>query len=269
MTSFCKALIFLAAFGLAVSCGHHSPPDKPTPLEERGPDASIPSEGTEAASPPALSLPMEALTRFDIEHEHGCSQSFENTGISGSAKLAAGADGAASFTLEWSRSTLLGPSVGSYMEGARDYTRTRSKHRFTWNGRARVDGEGLLFEFNGLEASSVDLPEYGDLPFPDSDSGTTALTIRCDPSVVDAYPPPGEGGLALAMPAEGESPRRAGAMACAPSAELFDMANLVLVDGKLMMSPGDGLIVASWTMWWDSRQVIRLAPPTSRSPGTP
>lgn len=260
-------LICLTALSAAVSCGYHTPVEKASSEDNRGQDASPGSSVN--SSDASLSLPLAMKTIFNIDHEHGCSQSFENRGFSGTMTLAADSDGLASFDLEYRESMVFGPSVGRQMEGDRDYTYTNSKHLSHWSGRARPDGAELLFEFNRLEASSVNLPRYVDLPLPSPATTTTSFTLRCRLETVDTYPSPKDAGWAMASTEDGETSTPLSALACEPSLELFDLVSEIQVSDRLVFSEGDGLLVSSWTMWWDTRQVIRLAPPTSPSPDNP
>lgn len=197
-----------------------------------------------------VALPLDLRGGIEASSEHGCSQSFASSSSRTALRLAVGARGAATLTVDLESHETFGPSPGRYAEGDRDFTRTTELARAVLHGQATRSGADVVIRFDRAERASVTFTGYGTLPLPPATTASITATMRCTIAAVDLLP---------AEPSDGEQPTRSSLLECTfdapiPPLDRFEGAALVL--GR-----GEGVRVVSERHVWDhaTRRTIRRA----------
>lgn len=116
---------------------------------------------------------------IDASRSHGCSQSHESISRRTELALDVDARGAASLTVERDERTVLGPSLGRFRAGDRDFSEIVRRARAVMRGRAVRTTEGIEIRFVEVERASIEFQGPGTLPLPAAVRSPLSATLRC------------------------------------------------------------------------------------------
>ncbi len=204
---------------------------------------------------------LELTLRFDVDFEHGCSQSMEGRGAEGRLVLAVDGSDTATLTLELNESSVMGPSLGKYQAGGGDFIHQSWDELTVWKGRAKRSGKKLTLMFSEVSAARAANPQYGKAELPKPTTSPCSLGLRCSTGTVPAYPSAGKGSM-VTLVEEGLVATEVPVLLCEGLGESLDWwgPDLLAADGAMPFGPGDGIVVGAWTFYYNRDVVIRLGP---------
>lgn len=243
------ATIVLAAIIASCSGGRTTRPVEPPPppaAEEPAPTSSALEDG-----PLTYSLDLE------IDHEHGCSQSHQSTGVSAELRLEISAGNEATLTMHLDSTSVMGPSFSKFQQGDQDFTTTYIEEQSAWTGTVKRSGSRFSISFEWIETASYEVYGYGG-ELPPAVKSHSSLTLLCAMSSRPVYPAVAEGESFWDVESEQAGP--ADLLLCKPSEEILGWHHdMALVEGGIPLAAPPGIAMLSTHMFYSESQVIRHA----------
>jgi hypothetical protein len=243
--------IVLASVLLSCSCGTKTTPPEPPTLK--------PAPAPEQEAPPLAAEDALAYTLdLEIDHEHGCSQSHQSTGVDIELSLQVSAANEATLTLHLDSTSVMGPSFSSYQQGDQDFTTTYTEEQSVWTGTARRSGSRLSITFEWVETASYEVYGYGG-ELPPAKRSPSSLSLLCSKSSVLVYEAVKKDESFWDV--EGKTAEPHEVMLCKPSEEILGWHHdMALVDGGIPLAAPPGIAMLSTHMFYNESQVIRHVP---------
>jgi hypothetical protein len=179
-------------------------------------DGSIPGDPA-ALADVAATGPLSFQTQYRLASEHSCSQSFESSEHAAKLTLTVAANGSAKLTVDALETTVFGPSLGRYREGAHNFQRTARESHVEWTGVARRSAGALTVELSAVRSGS-------EKPYPSS------LRLACGVTLVHVQPASDRPLL----------PTESRALVCTPSEPLVSPIGDLTVGDALPFGRGAG-----------------------------
>jgi hypothetical protein len=215
---------------------------------ESAPSAPDASEVALGCSPPRVGSavpPAPAKLRFtadlDLHSEHGCSQSHESRGARGSVSLVIDPNDHATLTVHLEGSTVFGPSPGRFRQGDRDFVHTPNRTHDAWQGSVVRCDDTLHVRLTRVLSSRDQHGSWEDAALPDAAASNADLSVVCRAGTLSAFALPSDGSTIWAL--EGEPTERVAVLICELKEELFELQDLVLVDGALPLARSPDLVL--------------------------
>ncbi|MBW2262967.1 MAG: hypothetical protein JRG91_13400 [Deltaproteobacteria bacterium] len=248
-----NAAIILAAVLVSCSNGAASKKTAPLPLKK----VAAPDEvaAPEPGPPVAAQGPLEYSLDLEIDHEHGCSQSHQSTGVDATLKLEIDSEDEAVLTLHLKSTSVMGPSFSKFQQGDDSFYSTHKQEHSVWTGTAKRSGSRLSVTFEWIETASYEVQGYGG-ELPPAKKSPSSLTLLCAKSTKPVY-------AALEKDeyfwdVEGKTPESAEVMLCKPSDEILGWHHdMALVDGGIPLAEPPGISMLSSKMFYNEQQIIR------------
>lgn len=244
-----SSTIVLATVLLSCSCGTKTPAPEPPTLEKVEPVAE--------EAPVARGEPLEYSLELEIDHEHGCSQSHQSTGVDIDLGLQIGAGDEATLTLHLDSTSVMGPSFSKFQQGDQHFTTTHTEESSVWTGTAKRSGSRISITFEWIESSSYEVHGHGgELPPPTR--SPSSLTLLCSKSTAPVYEALEKDEYFWDV--EGKTAEPHEVMICKPSEEILGWHHdMALVEGGIPLAAPPGIAMLSSHMFYSESQIIRHA----------